>query len=42
MKTRFGLFLSLPLASIDKMALSTRLREIGQSAGASSNPPGVA
>ena len=40
MKTRIGLFLSLPLASIGEMALGTRLREIGQTAGASSNPPG--
>lgn len=42
MKTRIGLFLCLPLASIDKMALGTKLREIGHAQGASSGRPGVA
>lgn len=32
---RIELFLSLPLASIDEMALSRKLKEIGQSEGAS-------
>ena len=35
LKSRIGLFLSLPLASIDKMALGTKLREIGRAEGAS-------
>lgn len=35
LKTRIGLFLSLPLAKIDTMALGTKLREIGKSDGAS-------
>jgi len=35
LKARIGLFLSLPLASVDKMALSTKLREIGRTDGAS-------
>ncbi|MDD2795561.1 arsenate reductase ArsC [Acidocella sp.] len=34
LKTRIGVFLSLPLASIDKMALATQLRAIGQMEGA--------
>ncbi len=42
MKTRISLFLSLPLASIDKMALGTKLREIGRIDGASSHRPDVA
>jgi arsenate reductase len=42
MKNRISLFLSLPLASIDKMALGTRLREIGQIEGASSHRLDVA
>ena len=42
MKNRISLFLSLPLASIDKMALGTKLREIGRIEGASSNRPDVA
>jgi arsenate reductase len=42
LKTRIGVFLSLPLASIDKMALGTKLREIGQIEGASSRRPGAA
>ena len=35
LKSRISLFLSLPLASIDKMALGTKLREIGRTEGAS-------
>ena len=42
MKNRISLFLSLPLASIDKMALGAKLREIGRIEGASSNRPDVA
>ena len=37
MKNRISLFLSLPLASIDQMALGTKLREIGRIEGTSSN-----
>ena len=33
MKTRISLFLALPLASIDQMALGSKLREIGQAEG---------
>ena len=32
-KTRISLFLALPLASIDQMALGSKLREIGQAEG---------
>ncbi len=42
LKTRIGLFLSLPLKSIDKMALNSKLREIGRSEGASSNRQDIA
>ena len=42
MRTRIGVFLSLPLASIDKMALGSRLREIGETQGASASRPGAA
>jgi arsenate reductase (thioredoxin) len=42
MKNRIGLFLSLPLASIDGMALGTRLRDIGRIEGASAHRPGAA
>lgn len=34
LKTRISLFLALPLASIERMALGKRLREIGESEGA--------
>ncbi len=37
LKNRIDLFLSLRLASIDKLALETRLREIGAAEGASAN-----
>jgi protein-tyrosine-phosphatase len=42
MKTRIGVFLSLPLASIDNMALGTKLREIGRAEGATIGRPEVA
>jgi len=38
MRSRIGLFLSLPLASIDRLALGTRLRAIGQTEGSTSSP----
>lgn len=34
LKRRIELFLALPLAKLDRMVLSTKLKEIGQSAGA--------
>ncbi len=42
LRNRINLFLSLPLASVDKMALGTRLREIGRAEGASTPEAGVA
>lgn len=42
LKTRISLFLNLPLASLDKMSLSTRLREIGDAEGATARRPDVA
>ena len=42
LKTRIGLFLSLPLASIDKMALGSKLNEIGRAEGASTPRSGAA
>ncbi len=42
LKTRIGLFLSLPLASIDKMALGSKLHEIGRAEGASTPRAGAA
>ena len=38
LKRRISLFLSLPLASIDKLALQTKLREIGRIEGSTSGP----
>ncbi|HTZ67528.1 MAG TPA: arsenate reductase ArsC [Roseiarcus sp.] len=38
LKNRISVFTSLPLASIDKMALGTKLREIGRMDGATSSP----
>lgn len=35
LRTRIGIFLSLPLASIDALALSSKLREIGRTEGES-------
>lgn len=37
LKNRISVFTSLPLASIDKMALGTKLREIGRMDGATSS-----
>ena len=36
LKNRIAIFTSLPLGSIDKLSLGTRLRDIGRSAGATS------
>jgi len=33
LKTRIGVFTALPLKSLDKIALGTKLREVGQSEG---------
>jgi protein-tyrosine-phosphatase len=38
LKNRISVFASLPLASIDRMALGTKLREIGRMDGATSSP----
>ena len=42
LKTRISLFAALPLASIDQMVLTTKLRVIGQSVGSTSTRPRVA
>ena len=42
LKNRIGTFTSLPLRSIDKLSLGTKLREIGRSDGASSSRNDVA
>jgi arsenate reductase len=42
MRDRIAAFLSLPLSSMDKAALGTRLREIGRAEGATSLRPDVA
>lgn len=42
MKNRIALFTALPLASLDAMALGRRLREIGQSEGATAQRQGAA
>ena len=42
LKTRISLFLNLPLASLDRLSLASRLREIGQAEGATSRRPEVA
>lgn len=42
LKNRINAFTSLPLAGIDRLALGTRLREIGRSEGATSSRPDVA
>ncbi|WP_315763515.1 arsenate reductase ArsC [Bradyrhizobium sp. SZCCHNS2005] len=42
LKNRIGTFVSLPLRSIDKLALGTKLREIGRSQGATSSRNDVA
>jgi arsenate reductase (thioredoxin) len=42
LKTRISLFLSLPLAKIDAMALGSKLQEIGMAEGASTRRSGAA
>lgn len=42
LKNRISAFTSLPLAGIDRLALGTRLREIGRSEGATCSRPDVA
>lgn len=42
LKTRIGVLAALPLKSLDKIALGTKLREIGQSEGTTSPRPRVA
>jgi arsenate reductase len=42
LKTRIGVFTALPLTSLDKIALGTKLREIGQIEGTTSPRPNVA
>lgn len=42
LKNRISLFTSLPLASIDKLSLGTKLREIGRGEGATTPPKSVA
>src|ERR1700744_5307714 len=39
LRNRISVFISLPIRSLDKMALSAKLREIGQMEGASSPRP---
>jgi arsenate reductase len=42
MKNRISVFTALPIASLDKIALGARLREIGQSEGSTSSRPSAA
>ena len=42
LKNRISIFTSLPLSSIDKLSLGTRLRDIGQGEGATALRPDVA
>lgn len=42
LRNRISAFLALPIASLDQVALSSKVREIGQQAGASSARPEVA
>ncbi|OHV17591.1 ArsR family transcriptional regulator [Methylorubrum extorquens] len=42
LKNRISAFVALPLGSLDQVALSSRVREIGQQAGATSPRPEVA
>jgi arsenate reductase len=42
MKTRIGVFTALPLKSLDRIALGTKLREIGRSEGATVPRPSAA
>jgi len=39
MKNRITIFTNLPIASIDRMALGTRLREIGHMEGSTFDRP---
>ncbi len=39
MKNRIGAFINLPMASLDRMALSRKLRDIGQMDGATTRIP---
>jgi protein-tyrosine-phosphatase len=42
LKNRIAAFISLPLESIDRLSLGTRLRDIGRREGATSSRPDVA
>jgi arsenate reductase (thioredoxin) len=42
LKNRIAVFASLPLGSIDRLSLGTRLRDIGQGEGATTSRPDVA
>ena len=42
LRNRISVFTALPLASLDRLALGTKLREIGQSEGSTSPRPSVA
>ena len=42
LKNRISAFLALPMASLDQVSLSAKVREIGQQAGATSPRPEVA
>lgn len=42
LKNRIAAFVALPLASLDQVALTSKVREIGQQAGATSPRPDVA
>ena len=42
LKTRIAIFTSLPLRSIDRLSLGTRLRDIGRDEGATASRPDVA
>jgi hypothetical protein len=42
LKNRIAAFTSLPLQSIDRLSLGTRLRDIGRGYGATSSRPDVA
>lgn len=42
LKTRIGLFVNLPIKSLDRLTLRSRLTEIGQTEGASTRRPDVA
>ena len=42
LRNRIAVFTSLPLQSIDRLSLGTRLRDIGRGEGATSSRPDVA